>query len=108
MADTSLTSKQDDQSVAASTQEISSEEAKDQDILTMIEEAKREAEERAFRRAQSKIDQDIARERQTWQAQYGNLLGRYRQALAWLTTGPSLRPWRGWIEKHGRRWSYRN
>jgi len=88
MADkTNLTPKTSDTSVATPAQAAPS--GDQQDILALIEEAKttaiREAEakaESAFRRAQSKIDQDLARERQRWDQQQGNLLGRYRAALA--------------------------
>lgn len=68
----------DQEEVAASAQEASSE----QDILVLIEKAKadaiQEAEGRATRLAQSMIDKKIARERQTTQT----LLSRYQKALA--------------------------
>jgi hypothetical protein len=87
MADKNLTPKQGDTLVA--TPDKAAPSGEQQDILALIEEAKaaaiKEAEnkaEAAFRKAQSKIDQDLARERQLRQSQQDVLLGRYRQALA--------------------------
>ena len=72
----------------APSEEAQEEEKKElpEDILRLIEEAKaaaiREAEERAFRRAQSKIDQDVARTRKAVESQLKSLQQYYEALLA--------------------------
>ncbi len=88
MADELLDANQDvvEDVVAAEEAPSEVEQLTQAEVLALIEdvkaEAKREAtalSEDAFRRSQSKIDQDIARERATWTQQYENLQGRYSE-----------------------------
>lgn len=87
MAEETLDVQQGDQQVAEPAVEQAaapSEQLTQEQVLAMLEdvkvEAKREAallSEEAFRRSQSKIDQDIARERASWQSQYETLRSTY-------------------------------